>query len=257
MDIDNAAGDIDTYDSQIAAQAVIDAERAPGQQRYTNPTTPNPSELIADHSAEGAWPAAARGYPLDPQMPARPIADHDQPYNYLPATSTQHESVQRHNPHALGPHGTENHNGVEGGTNPRQWGPNKAQPNAYGLINIGRPFLATISDKWRHLRSSVGFDPVTGKNVNAQDAPSAPTQIWNSQHDTEPRWIGFDVQPRLENIAKGPQFSTDPGYLGVNDNPPNRAPRQYGSEVAQTPDDPYVSQGESSGPEAVDYSGGY
>jgi hypothetical protein len=236
----------ESFDSQVASAAGnsggIDAERQ--RQNYVNPTTPNPSQLISDHSAEGAdYLPAARSIPMDPAAPPQWTADHDV-MGYYPAYDANLN--QRGN-------NSMPHEGIEGGTNPRIWGPNHAQPNAYGLINIGHPYLATEQNV-RHLRTSDQFDPQTGKNINPDDAPSAPVQIWNSQHHTEPRWIGFDVSPLFENIGKGPQFSTNPGYLGVNDNPSNRAPRPWGSEVAQTPDDPYVSQGASSGPNTVDYS---
>jgi hypothetical protein len=242
-----------SFDDMTAAAAGnssgigIDSERIPPN--YINPTTPNPSQLVSDHSAEGApYLPAARSVPELPPAPAMWSAEHDYD-GYYPAYDT---NASNRGHAVLGPGNDLPHQGVEGGTNPVVWGPNKAQPNAYGLINIGAPYLAT-EQNIRHLRTSNEFDPVTGKNINPDDAPSAPVQLWNSQHNTEPRWIPFGVAPLFENIGKGPQFSNSPGYLGVSDNAPNRAPRQWGSEVAQMPDDPYVYQGASSGPAIVDY----
>lgn len=238
-----------SFDDQVAAAqgsaTGIDAERT--DQNIRIPTAPNPSQLVSDHSAEGAnYLPAARDIPQDPPAPGQWSADHDGPSIPFDYSAGDKFGTLAARPQTQ-------HDGNEGGTNPAVWGKNHAQPNAYGLLNIGHPFLA-IQNRIRHLRTSDMFDGQTGKNVNPGDAPSAPTQIWGSQHHTEPRWIGFDVSPLFENIGKGPQFSTNPGYLGVNDNPSNRAPRQYGSEVAQQPDDPYVYQGASAGPGQVDYS---
>lgn len=245
--------DFASFDDTVAAgnetAGGIDSERT--DQNITPITTPNPSNLISDHSAEGAdYLPAARDIPQDPPAPVQWTPNHaDDTQDYGHATNAQSGDVVG-NPNALGAHQSENHAG-----NDRIWdatynGPNNQMPKAYPLLNIGGPFLA-VQQRFRHLRQIV-FDS-RGFNVNPQDAPSAPVQQWNSQHDTEPRWIGFDVSPLFENVGKGPSFSTNPGYLGVSDNPSNRAPRQWGSEVAQTPDDPYVSQGASAGPSEVSY----
>jgi hypothetical protein len=244
--------DFASFDDAVAAGNAtqgIDTERP--NQNITPLTTPNPANLISDHSAEGApYLPAARDIPQDPPAPPQWKPNHkDHIRDYGHATNAQSGEVVG-NPHALGAHQSDNHDGTEGGTNPTVWGPNYSQPNAYGLLNIGAPFLA-VQNRFRHLRQNV-FDS-RGFNVNPQDAPSAPVQQWNSIHNTAPRWIGFDVSPLFENVGKGPQFSTNPGYLGVSDNQPNRTPRQHGSEAAQQPDDPYVYQGPSSGPSEVDY----
>lgn len=218
-----------SLDDEVAVQqggvTSIDAERQ--DQNIAGITTPNPSELISDHSAEGAdYLPAARSIPMDPPAPPMWVADHDYVGDYPAYDANLNQRGNITTPHA----------GKDG-------------KHAYGLLNIGAPYLADYANT-RHLRQNV-FDS-RGFNVNPADAPSADVQIWNSQHDTEPRWIGFDVSPLYENVGSAPGFSNNPGYLGVNDNAPNNAPRQYGSEVAQQPDDPYVSQG-ATAPSTVDY----
>lgn len=236
---------LQSFDSMVAGQAAIDAERQPQRQRYTNPTTPNPSQLVSDHSYEGAKPAT-RPVPKNPPAPPAWVADHDEIFGYAPATADQQSAL----PHALGVHGTVNHDQDIDPYHSYDWGRNSEQPSRYPLLNIGKPFEAR-EYRQRHLRTDRWDN--TGKIVNPADAPSAPTQIWNSQHHTEPRWLPFAVTPLFQNIGKGPQFSHNPGYLGVSDGMPNSAPRQFGSEVAQMPDDPYVSQGASYGGATVDY----
>jgi hypothetical protein len=243
-----AAPGFQSFDQQVAALAGLDAERAPQQQRITNPTTPNPGQLISDHEPNGAWLPPDRNLPGNPPAPPSWIADHGDIFGYAPATNADDPHVLQ----ALGPHGTDNHGGRDDNYVDYDWGPNSAQPNIYPLMNIGHPFTVT-EHRQRHLRTAV-YDS-TGKIVNPPSSPSAPMQIYGSQHHTTPRFIGFDLTPLFENTGKAGQFSQNPGYLGVSDNAPNRAPRQYGSVAAQMPDDPYVNQGAAAGDNYVDYSG--
>jgi hypothetical protein len=192
-------------------------------------TTPNPSEFVSDHSAEGAnYQPTARDIPQDPPQPPLWSADHDVPGFYPAYDANENQEGNNSLPHA----GTDRKKG-------------------YGLLNIGRPFQAAYAGT-RHLRTDQ-WD-VTGKQVLPADAPSAYVQIWNSEHWTVPRFTGFDEAPLFENTGTPPSFSVKPGYLGVSDSMPDTSPRQWGSQVAQLPDDPQVTyvQG-ANGMVAVDY----
>ena len=227
FDDDVAAGSA----SQNAGAALPVGELPQDQQRYGT-LTPNPAEFVSDHSAEGApWLPTARDIPQDPPQSPLWRANHDGPS--VPADAGNNQRGIDSAPHA--------------GSDSKY---------AYGLLNIGRPFLA-VQNRVRHLRTSV-YD-ATGRIVNPADAPSAPTQIWNSEHNTAPRWIGFDVAPLFDNYGSGPTFSVKPDNpYGVSDSMPDSAPRQYGSVLASEPDNPYVAPTPNPvPPDAINYESGF
>jgi hypothetical protein len=108
--------------------------------------------------------------------------------------------------------------------------------------NIGKPFTVKQgSGEVRHLFSQA-WDAMTGRRVNPPDAPSAPHELYGSQHYTRPRMTGYEVGPLFDWAwPAGQQFSNDPGYYGVQAYEPNMARRPVGAVAAQMPDDPYVA----------------
>lgn len=179
---------------------------------------PTPDDLISDHEADGA-PArpATRPVPTDPPQGPLWTADHD---NQVPPATR-----------GTGPQGVAtpagNHDGHQGKAPIPQ-------------LNIGAPFTVEVTRFVRHLAGLI-WDP-TGKIVNPPDAPSAPVQIYGSEHNTRPRLTQSAIGP-IFNWAwpAGDQFSTNPGYLGVNASEPDMAARPFGAEAAQPATDPYVA----------------
>jgi hypothetical protein len=227
-----------SFDGQVAAGAAdptsggaVPVELPADQQRY-GMLWPGPADMVSDHSAEGApWLPAARDIPVDPPMGPLWTASHDGPS--VPATSN---NWQR------GPL-ADNHRGR-----------GRALPAANGRPNIGRPFTVDQgSSEVRHLATDQ-WDP-TGKRVSPADAPSAPHEIYGSQHDTTPRFIPFQVGALFDNVADSNQFTVNPGYWGVQGAMPDMAPRPQGAVAAQQPSDPYVAAavGGMPAPVQIDY----
>lgn len=194
---------------------------------------PTPADQVSDHSAEGApWVAATSaerqhgweygppggGAPRQPQF----VADHagpDVPYDAAAAASYgQTMAAQPGWPHA--------------GT-----APEKSWPQ----LRIGRPFtIDQGSAEVRHLATDA-WDP-TGKRVSPPDAPSAPHELYGSQHYTRPRLVPYEPAALFNwNWAQGQQFPVNPGYYGVQSNMPVMSPRPQGAVAAQMPSDPYVA----------------
>jgi hypothetical protein len=182
---------------------------------------PNPSDHVSDHSAEGApWVAAAGtiNQPMNPPQGPLWSAVHDGPS--LPAVRRENQAAPA----------TRVHDG-------------RQAPQVYpaGKPNIGRPFTAKVLRFVRHLATDQ-WDP-TGKRISPVDAPSAEVDIYGSEHYTRPRMTGYELPALFDWAwASGDQFSSNPGYYGVNASPPNSAPRPQGSVAAQPPSDPYVAQ---------------
>lgn len=233
-----------SFDDDVAASAATPNAvpelpiELPADQQQFGVQYPTPADMVSDHSAEGApWQAAARDIPQDPPQGPLWTANHDGP-------QPPYDESAGPSPFTSGPFsGT--HRGIQG-------------KKRYGLANIGQPFLATYQNL-RHLVTSDQFDPVTGKHINPDDVPGAQVQIWNSEHNTEPRWIGFDVAPLFENVGTGPSFSgPNAGYLQVSNDEPNQAPRQWGAVAAQSPDEPYIAQSQPGvSTAAIDYESGW
>lgn len=239
-----------SFDSEVAAGAdptvggAVPIELPPEQQRH-GVLWPTPAEMVSDHSAEGApWLPTARDIPQDPPQGPLWTADHDGYYLPFDVNNWQDKPP-------LGQHA-----GSEGGAwDPGDWGKNGSQPNAWPQINIGQPFTTDQgSRESRHLRTDQ-WDP-TGKQVLPTDAPSAPHEIYGSQHDSTPRFTPFEVGALFANVADSNQFTRNPGYWGVNASVPNLAPRPQGAVAAQMPSDPYVADAVGHVPAvvAVDYS---
>jgi hypothetical protein len=193
---------------------------------------PTPADMVSDHSAEGApWQPAARDIPADPPMGPLWSASHDGPS--VPATSNNWLS---------GPLG-DNHQGR---------GRALAAPN--GRPDIGRPFTVDQGSTETRTLATDQWDS-TGRRISPPDAPSAPHEIYGSQHDTTPRFIPFAVGALFDNIGDSNQFTTNPGYWGVWGAMPDLAPRPQGAVAAQPPSDPYVAAatGQLPAPVQIDY----
>lgn len=177
---------------------------------------PIPADLISNHAAEGApYLPTARDIPTDPPQGPLWAANHDGPT--VPAVSPDNQAAAPSGAHA----------GSQG-------------KGRYGLLDIGRPFTAQVTRFVRHLATDI-WDS-TGKRVSPTDAPSAPVQIYGSEHNTRPRMIEAKLGPLFGwNWPAGQQFSVNPGYLGVNAGVPDYAQRPAGAVAAQEPDDPFVA----------------
>jgi hypothetical protein len=248
-----------SFDSDAAAGAdptvggAVPIQLPPEQQRHGT-LWPTPAEMVSDHSAEGApWLPTARDVPKDPPQGPLWRASHDGPQaEYSAQERTDPVSGQGIGAGAL----SALHDGTDGDPwDAGDWGPHSAQPVAWPKLNIGQPFTANQgSRESRHLRTDQ-WDP-TGKQVLPADAPSAPHEIYGSQHDTTPRFTPFAPGVLVANVASGNQFpSRNPGYWGVQASVPNLAPRPQGAVTAQMPSDPYVadSVGTPAPVAAVDY----
>lgn len=222
-----------TFDDQAAAAATGGAAFLPPELQRHGVTWPSPAEHVSDHSAEGApWQPApgTRNQPTVPPLGPMWRADHDGPS--YPATSDRNQAeaaVRGHDGHQL--------------------------PQAYpaGRPNIGRPFVIEVTRFLRHLATDL-WDP-TGKRISPPDAPSAPVQIYGSEHDTTPRQVPYEVTPLFGWAwPAGPRFSRNPGYLGVSASVPDTSARPQGAVAARPPSDPQVAQAApSAGPLAIDY----
>lgn len=211
FDAETAAG------SDPTAGGAVPVELPPEQQRY-GMLWPTPADMVSDHSAEGApWLPAARGIPTDPPMGPLWTADHGGPA--VPTTGNNWQS-----------HPSAGEHDGRGGQLPA--------PN--GLPVIGAPFTVDQGGgEVRHLATDQ-WDP-TGKRVSPPDAPSAPHEIYGSQHDTTPRFIPFQVGALFDNIADSNQFTRNPGYWGVSGAMPDTSLRPQGAVAAQPPSDPFVA----------------
>jgi hypothetical protein len=137
---------------------------------------------------------------------------------------------------------TGNHQGDDGGAwDPADWGDYNAQPNAWPQINIGQPFTVNQGSGETRTLATDEWDS-TGKRVNPPDAPSAPHEVYGSQHNTTPRLIPYEVGALFDNVADSNQFTRNPGYWGVQGGMPDTSLRPQGAVAAQQPDDPYVAQ---------------
>jgi hypothetical protein len=232
-----------SFDDEVAAGAVsptvgaaVPAELPPELQRH-GMLWPNPADQVSDHSAEGApWvPAAGTiNQPTEPPMGPMPMAVHDGPSVPFDAQA----AVDPISGDQIAAPATANHE-----DDGLQWFEEERSPVVGAAPNIGRPFTINQgSSEQRHLASSVSWDAATGRRVMIPDAPSAPHEIYGSDHYTRPRMIPYEL-PALFDWAwpQGPQFWEDPGYYGVSASMPDLAQRPHGSVAAQMPDDPYVA----------------
>jgi hypothetical protein len=223
-----------SFDAQTAATASPDGlAELPSSLQAEGRLWPYPGDLVSDHSTEGAQgKPATRAVPTDPKQGPLWSADHDG--DAPPAARGAGLSGAAP---AAG-----NHDGSQGKSNT-------------GVPNIGRPFVVEVRRFMRHLASNV-YDP-TGKLVNPVDAPSAPVQIYGSQHYTRPRMIEPQIGPLFTWAwPSGDSFATsNPGYLGVSDTEPDMAARPQGAVMATGPDDPYVAGAgtPAPAPEHIDY----
>lgn len=214
---------------------------------------PNPADQVSDHSAEGApWQAAAGtmgagygwefgppggGAPLVPQH----VADHTGPAVPYDAAAEPNRGQ------TMGPQPGYNHDGAQGDPwNPGDWAPegsaSPVQPNNWPQLNIGKPFTVDQGSAETRTLATDQWD-TTGKRVNPADAPSAPHELYGSQHYTRPRMTPYELPALFDWAwAESQQFTTNPGYWGVAGEAPNLAPRPQGAVVAQMPDDPYVAE---------------
>jgi hypothetical protein len=225
-----------SFDSDVAAASsaaggAVPIELPPEQQRHGT-LWPTPADMVSDHSAEGAaWLPTARDIPHDPPQGPLWTADHDGPS--VPADSNNWQA---------GP-AVPIHDGS---------GHTLAAPN--GTPVIGQPFTINQGGgEVRHLATDV-WD-TTGKRVSPPDAPSAPHELYGSQHNTMPRFIPFETGALFDNIGSSNQFSVNGGYWGINASVPNLAPRPQGAIAAQPPSDPFVATqpGQAQAPAVVDY----
>jgi hypothetical protein len=223
--------------------AAVPIELPPELQRH-GVLWPNPADQVSDHSAEGApWvPAAGTiNQPTEPPMGPMPMGHHD-------ADSVPFDAQAAVDPVSgdqIAAPATANHAGLDGSYwDPGDDGPGlNTPPNSWAQINIGKPFTVNQgSSEHRNLLSSTSYDAATGRRVMIPDAPSAPHEIYGSQHNTRPRQIPSEVGPLFDWAwPAGPQFSDDPGYWGVMAGMPDMSQRPHGSVAAQMPDDPYVA----------------
>lgn len=211
FDAETAAGSADP-----TAGGALPIELPPEQQRY-GVLWPVPAEMVSDHSAEGApWQPTARNIPQDPPQGPLWAASHRGAAVPFDASGNQNRGAS----------GV--HQGTEGDL-----------PAVGGAPDIGRPFTIRIA-QLRHLVTDL-WDS-TGKRVSPADAPSAPHELYGSEHFTRPRMTPSQQGALFTNVADGEQFATnDPGYWGVSAAPSNMAPRPSGAVAAQMPSDPYVA----------------
>lgn len=234
-----------SFDAQVAAAAsdptaggAVPVELPPEQQRH-GVLWPTPAEMVSDHSAEGApWLPTARDIPKDPpQGPLWRASHAGQQVEFAAQQDVDKTSGQAISAPAV----SEIHDGTDGDPwDPADWGPNSSQPYAWPKINIGQPFTVNQGGGETRTLATNEWDP-TGKRVNPPDAPSAPHEIYGSQHDTMPRFVPFQVGHLVSNVADSNQFSVSPGYWGVQASVPDMSPRPQGAVAAQMPTDPYVA----------------
>lgn len=222
-----------SFDSEVAAAAsggpyggAVPIELPADQQRHGT-LWPTPADMVSDHSAEGApWQPTARDIPQDPPQGPLWTADHDGP-------QVEYSAGQRIDPTSG--------QGISAGAVPVHDGSGHALPAPNGLPDIGQPFTVNQGGtEVRHLATDQ-WD-ATGKRVSPADAPSAPHEVYGSQHFTVPRMIPYEVGALFANEADSNQF---PGvaeyYWGVNAAEPDLAARPQGAVSAQPPSDPYVA----------------
>lgn len=212
FDTDTAAGAADpTYGGAVPI------EDPPELQRQ-GVLWPTPAEQVSDHSSEGApWQPTARDVPTNPPQGPLWQPDHDGPT--VAATSN---NWQRH------------------GQGNWHDGRGAALNSPGGRPNIGQPFTTNQGSGETRTLATDQWD-TTGKRVNPPDAPSAPHELYGSQHMTAPRFIPFQVGALFENVADSNQFTRSPGYYGVRASVPDLSARPFGAVAAQSPSDPYVA----------------
>jgi hypothetical protein len=225
-----------SFDSDVAAGAVsptvgaaLPIELPPELQRR-GMLWPNPGDQVSDHSAEGAPWVPAAGTINQPSVPPQgpmPMGDHRGPSVPFDAQA----EVDATSGDQIAAPATANHDGT-----------GRQLPVVGAAPNIGKPFTVKQgSGEVRHLFSQA-WDAMTGRRVNPPDAPSAPHELYGSQHHTRPRMTGYEVGPLFDWAwPAGQQFSNDPGYYGVQAYEPNMTRRPVGAVAAQMPDDPYVA----------------
>lgn len=244
-----------SFDSQVAAAAAdptaggaVPVELPPDLQRH-GVLWPAPAEHVSDHSAEGApWQPAARDIPKDP--PQGPLWRASHAGDQVEFSAQQ--DIDPVSGQAISaPAVSQVHDGTDNGTwDPGDWGENYTQPDAWPQLDIGQPFtLNQGSQEVRHLATDQ-WD-ATGKRVSPPDAPSAPHELYGSQHNTTPRLIPFEVGALFDNVADSNQFTVNPGYWGVNGSVPDMSARPQGAVAAQPPSDPYVADAVGSVPPMV------
>lgn len=236
-----------SFDTMVAAAAAdptaggaVPVELPPERQRHGT-LWPNPGDLVSDHSAEGAppWTSDPHNVPKDPPMGPLWTANHDD-------VQVEYSAQQRVDPVSgdgiSAPATSVIHLDADNGTwNAGDWGAGgDTQPNAWPQINIGQPFTVNQGSGETRTLWTDQFDS-TGKRLNPPDAPSAPAEVYGSQHFTAPRFIPFEVGALFDNVGDSNQFSVKEGYWGISASVPNLAPRPFGAVAAQPPSDPYVA----------------
>jgi hypothetical protein len=264
------AGESWSFDAEVGsgsdptAGGAVSFELPPDLQQ-TGTLWPTPAGQVSDHSAEGApWvPAAGTigggyGWEFGPPgggAPPKPefVADHGGPSVPYDAAAAPWRGQ------AMAAQPGWSHDGADGDYwNPGDDGPaGSTAPNAWALVNIGAPFTVDQGSTEHRTLATDQWDP-TGKRVNPADAPSAPHELYGSQHYTRPRLTPYELPALFDWAwAQGQQFQPGPpGYWEVSANPPNLAPRPQGAVAAQMPSDPYVASAVpgSAAPAAPDYS---
>jgi hypothetical protein len=231
-----------SFDSQVAAAGTDPTSGGavafllPPELQQFGTLWPSPADQVSDHSAEGApWQPAAgtrgnqEGWEYGPPPGGPPpnpefLADHSGPSVPYDAAAGRDNRGQ-----ALAAQPGWNH---AGGGGARTW----------PQVNIGSPFtIDQGSGETRTLKTDQ-WDS-TGKRISPADAPSAPHELYGSQHYTRPRQIPYQLPALFDwSWAQGQQF-TGPsgGYWEVNAGEPDLAPLPQGAVAAQMPDDPYVA----------------
>jgi hypothetical protein len=222
-----------SFDTEVAAAAsagpyggAVPIELPADQQRYGT-LWPTPADMVSDHSAEGAlWQPTARDIPQDPPQGPLWTADHDAPQVEYSAGTRQDDVT-----------------GVDIGAPavPVHDGTGRALPAPDGRPAIGQPFTVNQGGTEVRYLATDQWD-ATGKRVSPADAPSAPHQLYGSEHFTTPRMIPYEVSALFANEADSNQFpGTADYYWGVNAAMPDMSPRPHGAVSAQPPSDPYVA----------------
>jgi hypothetical protein len=219
-----------SFDAETTAAAAVaggpGGELPPGQQ-VTGRLWPYPGYLVSDHSSDASAKPATRAVPTDPPQGPLWAAGHDGVS--LPAVRPENQAAPA----------SAAHDGSQG--KPR-----------LELANIGAPFTLTVARFLRHLATDQ-WDS-TGKRVSPPDAPSAPVQLYGSQHNTRPRLTESRIGPLFQWAwPAADQFSVNPGYLGVNAAMPDLSPRQQGAIAAQPADQPYVAAAPAAAAAGVSY----
>jgi hypothetical protein len=256
FDAEAAAGSDPTAGGAVAVEL-------PPDQQTRGMLWPTPADQVSDHSAEGApWQPAAgtmgAGYgwefgPPGGGAPPRPefVADHSGP------TVPYDAAAQPNRGQTMGPQPGWPHAGSDGS----YWNPgddgtkDNTAPNSWGGVNIGKPFTIDQGSSEHRTLATDQWDG-TGKRISPQDAPSAPHELYGSEHYTRPRMTPYELGPLFDwSWPEAQQWTLNPGYWGVAGGEPDASARPFGAVSAQPPTDPYVADSTPGPvqPAAVDY----